>query len=106
MATVGKLPVLIKLSLDNTNISDKGLGVLRSLSKLQYLNVVGTKVTAGGLQALKDLPELHTLYLYRTAVNSADLASLKQAFPKAVLDTGGYTLPLLEGDTTLITQKR
>jgi hypothetical protein len=67
---------------------------------------VGTKVTAGGIQNLKNLPELHTLYLYRTAVNSADLASLKQAFPKAVLDTGGYKLPLLEGDTTLITQKK
>lgn len=106
MATISKLPVLIKLSLDNTHISDKGLAMLQSLSKLQYLNIVGTKITAGGLQALKNLPELHTLYLYKTAVDGSDLASLKQAFPRAVLDTGGYVLPLLEGDTTLITQKK
>ena len=106
MTTVSKLPVLIKLSLDNTQITDKGLIALQSLSKLQYLNVVGTKITAGGLQSLKNLPELHTLYLYKTAVDGADWPSLKQAFPKVVLDTGGYTLPLLEGDTTLVTLKK
>lgn len=106
MTAIGKLPVLIKLSLDNTQITDKGLSALQALSKLQYLNVTGTKVTAGGLLLLKQLPELQTLYLYKTDVTSADWPSLKQAFPKAVLDTGGYTLPLLEGDTTLVTQAR
>ncbi|HRO48201.1 c-type cytochrome domain-containing protein [Agriterribacter sp.] len=106
MAAIGKLPVLIKLSLDNTQITDKGLSALQSLSKLQYLNVVETKVTAGGLLLLKQLPELQTIYLYKTDVTAADWPSLKQAFPKAVLDTGGYTLPLLEGDTTLVTQVR
>ncbi len=106
MTAIGELPVLIKLSLDNTQITDKGMFALQALSKLQYLNVVGTKVTAAGLLLLKQLPELQTIYLYKTGVNAADWPSLKQAFPKAVLDTGGYTLPLLEGDTTLVTQVR
>ncbi|HRN57027.1 MAG TPA: hypothetical protein PLL71_11275 [Agriterribacter sp.] len=106
MAIIGKLPALIKLSLDNTQVTDRGLSALQSLSQLQYLNVVGTKVTAAGLLLLKTLPELRSVYLYKTDVTAADWPLLRQAFPKAVLDTGGYALPLLEGDTTLVTQVR
>ena len=102
---LAKFPVLIKLSLDYTEISDKGLASLQTLSKLQYLNIVGTKVTAKGLLSLKELPELDAVYLYKTPISGADWLTLKKAFPKATLDTGGYVLPLLEGDTTLVTRK-
>lgn len=104
--SLAQFPVLIKLSLEYTEISDKGLASLQKLSKLQYLNIVGTNVTAKGLLSLKELPELDAVYLYKTPISGADWLSLKKAFPKATLDTGGYVLPLLEGDTTLVTQKR
>ncbi|HEX5024687.1 MAG TPA: c-type cytochrome domain-containing protein [Agriterribacter sp.] len=105
LTVLAKFPVLIKLSLDYTAISDKGIASLQTLSTLQYLNIVGTKVTAKGLLALKGLRELDAVYLYKTPISGADWLSLKKAFPKATLDTGGYALPLLEGDTTLLTKK-
>lgn len=104
MHIIGGLPVLTRLHLDNTQITDKGLSALQSLSRLQYLNIAGTKVTADGLLSLRQLPDLRSVYFYKTGINAANWPQLKQTFPKAILDTGGYYLPVLEGDTTLVTQ--
>lgn len=105
LALIGKLPVLSRLGVEHTNITDKGLPLLQSLSKLQYLNIVGTPITANGLVSLKALPDLQTVYLYQSKITSADSQVLRKAFPKAVLDTGGYTLPVLEGDTSEVKKK-
>lgn len=105
LGIIGKLPVLSRLSLEHTQITDKGLAALQSLSKLQYLNVVGTPVTINGLVSLKGLPDLNSIYLYQSKVLPSDSQALRKAFPKALLDTGGYTLPLLEGDTSEVKKK-
>ncbi|MBX3257597.1 MAG: hypothetical protein KF862_25950 [Chitinophagaceae bacterium] len=105
LAVIAKLPVLSRLGLEHTNISDKGLPLLQSLSRLQYLNIVGTAVTVNGLVSLKGLPDLHSIYLYQSKVLPADSQALRAAFPKAMLDTGGYVLPVLEGDTSEVKKK-
>ncbi|MBX2920563.1 MAG: hypothetical protein KF746_00125 [Chitinophagaceae bacterium] len=104
-AVIGKLTKLTRLGLEHTAITDKGLSSLQSLSKLQYLNIVGTSITISGLVSLKGLPDLHSIYLYQSKVLPADLQALRAAFPKAMLDTGGYTLPVLEGDTSEVKKK-
>jgi hypothetical protein len=38
--------------------------------------------------------------LYQTSITGNDWSELKKIFPKAVIDSGGYTMPLLEGDTS------
>ncbi|MEP6683801.1 MAG: c-type cytochrome domain-containing protein [Parafilimonas sp.] len=90
------------LQLDNTSITDKGLQKLASLQQLQSLNLVGTNITAEGLKALKDLKQLQSLYLYQTKINKEDWPQLQEEFPKVLLDSGGYNVPLFPDDTVVL----
>lgn len=103
LLTVSELLNLTRLQLDNTSITDNGLASLRSLVDLQYLNIVGTTVTARGIMQLKNLPHLQAIYLYKTFINSSDWLVLKNSFPKVTLDSGGYFVPILQTDTTIVT---
>ena len=102
LTAIGQLTNLTRLQLDNTLITDKGLTALQTLTDLQYLNLVGTKVTMKGVIQLKDLPRLQAIYLYKTIISSSDWPALKNSFPKVTLDTGGYYVPILETDTTIV----
>lgn len=93
------------LQLNKTAISDKGLAMLASLKELRTLSLVGTKVTADGLMVFKGLPDLETIYLFQTNVSKANWPQLKNFFPKTVLDTGGYHVPILQSDTTEYVKK-
>jgi hypothetical protein len=96
---IAQLKSLMRLQLDHTKITDKGLAYLKSLQDLRYLNLVGTGVTAQGVMQLKDLKNLQSIYLYQTSVRKSDWAELKRAFPKTVIDSGGYSVPFLATDT-------
>ena len=102
LAPIAQLTNLTRLQLDNTPITDKGLVSLKPLINLQYLNLVGTKVTLQGVSQLKHLSKLQALYLYKTFVSSSEWSTLKNTFPKVTLDTGGYYVPILETDTTIV----
>lgn len=91
---------LMRLQLDHTKITDKGLTDLRSLQNLRYLNLVGTAVTAKGVMQLKDLKNLQSIYLYQSGVQKSDWTLLEKTFPKVLIDSGGYTVPLFVTDTT------
>jgi uncharacterized membrane protein len=99
---IGQCTSLKRLQLQHTAITDKGLTMLSSLKNLRDINLVGTPVTAAGLINLKSLKDLTTIYLYQTDVKHSDWPVLKSAFPSAHLDSGGYVLPMLEGDTSFI----
>ncbi len=103
MPALSKLGNLRKLNLNNTAVTDKGLEALKSNTHLQYLNLVGTKVSVKGVLALKNLAELKSIYLYQTNVKGTDWAALRKAFPRAMLDSGGYTVPSLPKDTSEVT---
>lgn len=90
---------LAVLHLNNTGITDAGLVQLQQLENLRSLSVVATPVTAKGITALRALPRLQQVYLYATPA-VREWQQLRSAFPKALLDTGGYRLPLLAGDTS------
>lgn len=100
MEIIASLSSLTRLSLERTAITDKGILALQKLSSLQYINLVGTKVTAKGIAQLKPLNKLEQIYLYQTSITGNDWSELKKIFPKAVIDSGGYTIPFLEGDTS------
>lgn len=102
LAIIGQCKNLTRLQLDNTRITDNGLDQLKNLQELRYLNLVGTKVTAAGVKKLVTLKNLASLYLYQTGITPSDWAALKQAFPKTQLDSGGYKVPTLESDTTVL----
>jgi hypothetical protein len=102
MKFIGQCINLRQLQLNNTGITDKGLMQLKELKELQSLNLVGTNVTAQGLLHLKSLPQIRTIYLYQSSVTNDQWATLKPAFPKTVLDTGGYKVATLQSDTTVV----
>lgn len=102
MVTIAQLTNLTSLSLEHTNITDIGLKKIQSNQNLLYLNLVGTKVTAQGILQLKELRKLRSLYLFQTNVRNADWQVLYNSFPKTQIDSGGYIVPLLQTDTTII----
>ena len=102
LTPITQLVNLTRLQLDNTLITDKGLVTLRSLINLQYLNLVGTKVTANGIMQLKGLSKLQAIYIYKTFITASEWPALKSNFPNVTLDTGGYYVPILETDTTIV----
>ena len=106
LSIIGQFTNITELQLNNTNITDKGLGFIKNLDKLQSLSLVGTKVTAEGIVQLQELKVLQSIYLYKTGINKNDWPLLKKAFPKTAIDTGGYVVPLLATDTTLVKPPR
>jgi hypothetical protein len=42
------------------------------------------------------------MYVYGTGVSAEDTTRLKNVFPKTVIETGGYLLPLLASDTAKV----
>ncbi|MBC7827255.1 MAG: hypothetical protein H7122_05890 [Chitinophagaceae bacterium] len=103
---ISKLKNITRLQLDHTNITDTGLAHLRSLTNLQYLNLVGTKVSLQGMLALKELKNLQSVYLYQTLIKSSEWTALKNNFPHILIDSGGYSVPIFETDTTLVKPKK
>ena len=75
---------------------------LNTLTELRYLNLVGTTITEAGVKQLKPLRKLKTVYLFRSKVAKTAWPGLQKALPGVALDSGGYVLPLLEGDTSLV----
>lgn len=106
LRTVGQMPNLTKLFLNDTPVGNVGITHLANLSELRYLNLVGTKVTAQGLASLEKSKHLQQLYLFRTKITSADSIKLKVFFPKAVIDFGNYQVSTLASDTTVFKLKR
>jgi uncharacterized membrane protein len=102
LAIIAQCTKLLRLQLDHTNISDQGLAALKALKELRYLNLVGTKVTAQGVMQLSSLTKLRSLYVYQTGISGNDWQSLQKAFPKTQVDTGGYVVPTLVSDTTVL----
>ncbi|WP_301924092.1 c-type cytochrome domain-containing protein [Ferruginibacter sp.] len=102
LAAIGQLINLTRLDLSNTFITDKAISLLANITNLQYLNLSGTKITEAAVASLKKLPQLQSMYLYNTALSSKDKATIKQIFTKTTIDTGGYLVPFLKEDTTLV----
>lgn len=102
LAVIGSCNNLIQVQLNNTAVSDKGMEHLQGLQNLQSISLVGTKVTANGVKSLSALKELQSIYLYQSGVDKNDVEALVQLFKTTTLDTGGYIVPTLVSDTTLV----
>lgn len=99
VAAIAECTAVRRLSLDNTGITNASLTALQSLQELRYLNLVGNPVTVTGLMKLKGLKNLKAIYVYRSGITHLDWRGLQKAFPKTVLDSGGYNVATLATDT-------
>ena len=97
---------LRRLHINHTQITDSGLTYLKKLTELRYLNLVGTSVTAEGVMQLKELKNLESLYLFQTNIPENAREILKRSFPKVNIDYGGYTVPTLASDTTILKEPK
>lgn len=70
------LPVLQRLDLSFTAITDASAGGIRACHALTYLNLVETAITDATAQRLRDHPHLRVLHLDRTQVTDAALSDL------------------------------
>lgn len=102
--TIGKMLNVRQLNAENSSISDASAIHLQSLRQLQSLNLVHTSISATGLKNLIGLAALRRIFIYQTQIPRTEWAGLSAAFPQAVIDTGGYTLPILAGDTVRLTK--
>jgi mono/diheme cytochrome c family protein len=102
MSVIGQCKLLVRLWLDHTAVTGKGLGDLRTLTRLRYLNLSGTGVGNADLLVLKSLPRLATLYVYQTRVDKRDWSALQGAFPHTRIDSGGYVVGLFATDTMVV----
>ena len=106
LASIAQLTNLTRLDISNTFVTDKGLPMLAANTNLQSLNLVGTKVTAAAIVQLKGLNKLQSLFLYKTGYTSKDWKTLQAVFQKTIIDTGGYFIPLLATDTSLVKEPK
>ena len=84
---ISDLPNLKTLRLDQTDITDKTLGLLNN-SNLEVLNLCNTKVTFKGLNNLTKIEEApKTIYAWNTAVSNEDQVRL-MALSSSIINFG------------------
>lgn len=88
LQTVGQLPNLLKLRLDQTEVTDAGIAHLTNLKQLEYLNLYGTKVGDGIVEHIKQLPNLKKLFLWQTNITEEAVSELRAAMPELDINTG------------------
>jgi hypothetical protein len=78
LARLEKLPRLRWLALSSDKeIRDDGLDVLRSLPRIESLEIDGTSITPAGLSRLKSLPRLHCVRLDIDMISDESIAQLR-----------------------------
>lgn len=96
---------LRRLSLEDTKITDALLAVVAKLEHLTYLNLNDTGVTANGIMKLGSLTKLRSLFLYHTAIEADEVQQLQSQLPSLRIELGGYQVPTLPSDTTVLTPR-
>jgi uncharacterized membrane protein len=104
LGSVAVLKNLTRLYLDHCAIKGN-LGALAGLDHLGLLSLYGTQVTDEQLLQMPVLPKLKKVFLYKTPICGQPLQPLTAKFGTIVLDTGGYVLPVLAGDTVVVKSK-
>ncbi|HMJ69415.1 MAG TPA: c-type cytochrome domain-containing protein [Cyclobacteriaceae bacterium] len=102
LSMMGDFKNLSNLNLSGTKITDVALGQLTKCGSITTLNLEGTKVTTDGVKKLKACAKLRYLNLYNTTV---DQQQLREALPGVTIEFGGYQVPTLQTDTTVIKVK-
>jgi hypothetical protein len=102
MEVIGQCKALRVINLSDTRITDLALTVLAALPELRILNLVGTNVTGAGLLGVQPPKHLHALYLFHTKVEQKHRVKIVELYKHVEVDFGGYSLPVLATDTTIV----
>jgi uncharacterized membrane protein/mono/diheme cytochrome c family protein len=104
MKEIAKLKNLNKLHLEHTAITDAGIANLKSLSYLEYVNLLDTKVTDVGLKHVAAIKGMKSLYVWNSAVTDSGISQVRKLYPNLLI-VGGFSESeiakfLKSGDTT------
>jgi uncharacterized membrane protein len=102
MQFISRYKNLTRLGLERTKVSDAGLTYLKKLQNLRVLNLSGTQVSMAGLRSVAGMKGLRSLNIYQTLVTSAEYPEVVALFPQAHVEIGGYDVPTLQTDTTVV----
>jgi len=89
LARLAGLHHLESLSVDLTDVTDRGVGSLAGLSRLQVLSLGGTLVTDEGMQAIGKLTKLTVIAIFDTSVTDIGLKELRHLSALKELSLGG-----------------
>jgi hypothetical protein len=81
---ISALPHLKTLRLHHSSITDRSIGHVLNLKRLEFLDVSGTGVTASGLATLVQLPQLTDIYASDIAFSAAEKAMLRRVLGKSI----------------------
>lgn len=98
LKVIAKMKNLIRLYLDECNISNTDLEYLNDLPELRYLNLNGNPIDEQGIQNLTPNANLEEVFAFNTNIEK------DQTIGKIKVTTGNYSLPVLETDTVRIPQ--
>jgi len=90
---------LVWLRVDDNPLTDAGARSIGTLDSLRTLSLTGTRISREGVLAMAGLQHLDNLYLYGTRVRGEDWPALQRAFPRTLLDSGGYSQAFIASDT-------
>ena len=82
LANIGSFKNLRELDLSQTQVGDDGLAQLKNLRQLEVLYLTGTKITDVGLRHLGSLKKLEILDVGKTEVSTDALERLAQQLPR------------------------
>lgn len=102
LSAISKATALRKLDLSHTQISDKGIVQLKTLTHLTSLNLSYTSASIESIKQIVSITSMKELFLFNTRITDAELAQLKKDFPKVAFETGNYSVPTLQSDTTVV----
>ena len=88
-----------------TAVTDAGLGAIKELRELRYLNLFGAPVTDAGLSDLEALSSLEDVYLRETKVTEAGIAKLTDKLPLAEIHSG-FQAPAAEPGSATAKKKK
>jgi uncharacterized membrane protein len=105
LGSIARLENLRVLYLNDTDITDRGISYLKPSKKLIYLNLVDTRVTDLALEQLKEFDKLKKLFVFDTSITRDGLQKFLNQKKQISVDTGGYQLESLPGDTIVYKRK-
>jgi hypothetical protein len=86
LAQVGRIDSLRRLTLVESQCTDKGLAQIARMRNLQRLHVGGTRVTDRSVVDLREMKQLIVLDVSGTSISDAGLAELRRALPKTEIN--------------------
>lgn len=102
LETVAEMPLLRRLDLRGTAVTDAGLARLRGHPLLAELVLARTKLTDAALETILELPALERVWLWESGVSAAAVARLRSERPRLqVVDGGESPAAALESEGEL-----